>query len=71
MSIDVIELNEIFSSQGLAILRMLGLPDDDPCVNPNGGAIGLCQPLGMSGVRLVTTTNTLCISVGQGDYLDH
>ncbi|EED99218.1 3-oxoadipyl-CoA thiolase [Burkholderia multivorans] len=76
---DVIELNEAFASQGLAVLRMLGVDDDDPRVNPNGGAIALGHPLGASGARLVTTamyqlhrTNgrfalcTMCIGVGQG-----
>ena len=76
---DVIELNEAFASQGLAVLRTLGLRDDDPRVNPNGGAIALGHPLGASGARLVTTalhqlerTNgrfalcTMCIGVGQG-----
>lgn len=76
---DVIELNEAFASQGLAVLRQLGLRDDDPRVNPNGGAIALGHPLGASGARLVTTaTNqlhrsggryalcTMCIGVGQG-----
>ncbi|SEB22603.1 3-oxoadipyl-CoA thiolase [Paraburkholderia sartisoli] len=76
---DVIELNEAFASQGLAVLRALGLRDDDPRVNPNGGAIALGHPLGASGARLVTTalhqlerTNgrfalcTMCIGVGQG-----
>jgi 3-oxoadipyl-CoA thiolase len=76
---DVIELNEAFASQGLAVLRMLGIPDDDPRVNPNGGAIALGHPLGMSGARLVTTATyqlhrtggrfalcTMCIGVGQG-----
>jgi acetyl-CoA acyltransferase len=76
---DVIELNEAFASQGLAVLRSLGLRDDDPRVNPNGGAIALGHPLGASGARLVTTalyqlerTNgrfalcTMCIGVGQG-----
>jgi 3-oxoadipyl-CoA thiolase len=76
---DVIELNEAFASQGLAVLRMLGVADDDARVNPNGGAIALGHPLGMSGARLVTTatyqlhrTNgryalcTMCIGVGQG-----
>ncbi|WP_133646056.1 3-oxoadipyl-CoA thiolase [Paraburkholderia flava] len=76
---DVIELNEAFASQGLAVLRQLGVADDDPRVNPNGGAIALGHPLGMSGARLVTTamyqlqrTNgrfalcTMCIGVGQG-----
>ncbi|SNT37010.1 3-oxoadipyl-CoA thiolase [Noviherbaspirillum humi] len=77
--IDVIELNEAFASQGLATLRMLGVADDDPRVNPNGGAIALGHPLGMSGARLVTTATyqlqrtggrfalcTMCIGVGQG-----
>jgi acetyl-CoA acyltransferase len=76
---DVIELNEAFASQGLAVLRELGLCDDDPRVNPNGGAIALGHPLGMSGARLVTTATyqlqqtggrfalcTMCIGVGQG-----
>jgi 3-oxoadipyl-CoA thiolase len=52
---DVIELNEAFAAQGLAVLRDLGLPDDDPRVNPNGGAIALGHPLGASGARLATT----------------
>jgi 3-oxoadipyl-CoA thiolase len=77
--IDVIELNEAFAAQGLAVLRMLGLPDDDPRVNPNGGAIALGHPLGASGARLATTAVnqlhaaggryalcTMCIGVGQG-----
>ncbi|MFM7531060.1 MAG: 3-oxoadipyl-CoA thiolase [Rubrivivax sp.] len=77
--IDVIELNEAFAAQGLAVLRDLGLADDDPRVNPNGGAIALGHPLGMSGARLVTTAInqlhrsggryalcTMCIGVGQG-----
>ena len=76
---DVIELNEAFASQGLAVLRLLGIADDDPRVNPNGGAIALGHPLGMSGARLVTTAAsqlqrtggryalcTMCIGVGQG-----
>jgi len=76
---DVIELNEAFASQGLAVLRMLGVADDDARVNPNGGAIALGHPLGMSGARLVTTATaelqrkkgryalcTMCIGVGQG-----
>ncbi len=76
---DVIELNEAFASQGLAVLRMLGVADDDPRVNPNGGAIALGHPLGASGARLVTTALhqlertggrfalcTMCIGVGQG-----
>ena len=77
--IDVIELNEAFASQGLAVMRDLGLPDDADHVNPNGGAIALGHPLGMSGARLVTTAMyelerrqgryalcTMCIGVGQG-----
>jgi acetyl-CoA acyltransferase len=52
---DVIELNEAFAAQGLAVLRDLGLADDDPRVNPNGGAIALGHPLGASGARLATT----------------
>ncbi|MCY1416208.1 Beta-ketoadipyl-CoA thiolase [compost metagenome] len=76
---DVIELNEAFAAQGLAVLRELGLADDDPRVNPNGGAIALGHPLGMSGARLVLTAlhqleksggklglATMCIGVGQG-----
>ena len=76
---DVIELNEAFAAQGLAVLRDLGLPDDDARVNPNGGAIALGHPLGASGARLVTTAInqlhhsggryalcTMCIGVGQG-----
>jgi 3-oxoadipyl-CoA thiolase len=75
----VIELNEAFASQGLAVLRGLGVADDDPRVNPNGGAIALGHPLGMSGARLVLTAArelertggtralcTMCIGVGQG-----
>jgi acetyl-CoA acetyltransferase family protein len=77
--IEVIELNEAFASQSLACLRLLGLPDDAEHVNPNGGAIALGHPLGMSGARLVTTATremerrdaryaltTMCIGVGQG-----
>ena len=77
--IDVIELNEAFAAQGLAVLRELGLADDDARVNPNGGAIALGHPLGASGARLVTTAvnqlqrirgryalATMCIGVGQG-----
>ena len=77
--IDVIELNEAFAAQGLAVLRDLGIADDDPRVNPNGGAIALGHPLGASGARLVTTAVnqlersggrfalcTMCIGVGQG-----
>jgi acetyl-CoA acyltransferase len=76
---DVIELNEAFAAQGLAVLRQLGIADDDPRVNPNGGAIALGHPLGMSGARLVTAATwqlqrtggryalcTMCIGVGQG-----
>jgi acetyl-CoA acyltransferase len=76
---DVIELNEAFAAQALAVLRELGLPDDAPHVNPNGGAISIGHPLGASGARLATTalyqllrTNgryalcTMCIGVGQG-----
>jgi acetyl-CoA C-acetyltransferase len=76
---DVIELNEAFAAQGLAVLRLLGLRDDDPRVNPNGGAIALGHPLGASGARLATTAVnqlhrsggryalcTMCIGVGQG-----
>ncbi len=77
--IDVIELNEAFASQGLAVLRQLGLPDDAEPVNPHGGAIALGHPLGMSGARLALTAvnaletlgarravATMCIGVGQG-----
>lgn len=76
---DTIELNEAFAAQGLAVMRDLGLADDDPRVNPNGGAIAVGHPLGMSGARLVTTALnqledidgryglcTMCIGVGQG-----
>ncbi len=76
---DVIELNEAFAAQGLAVMRDLDLQDDDPRVNPNGGAIALGHPLGASGARLVTTAMyqlhatggryalcTMCIGVGQG-----
>jgi 3-oxoadipyl-CoA thiolase len=76
---DVIELNEAFAAQGLAVLRQLGLPDDAENVNPNGGAIALGHPLGMSGARLALTATeelqrtggkralvTMCIGVGQG-----
>ncbi len=76
---DVIELNEAFAAQGLACLRGLGLSDDDPRVNPNGGAIALGHPLGASGARLVLTALhqleatggryalcSMCIGVGQG-----
>jgi acetyl-CoA acetyltransferase family protein len=77
--LDVIELNEAFAAQGLGVLRDLGVADDDPRVNPNGGAIALGHPLGASGGRLVTTAVnqlhasggrfalcTMCIGVGQG-----
>ena len=76
---DVIELNEAFAAQGLAVLRELGVADDDPRVNPNGGAIALGHPLGMSGARIAGTAAlemqlnggkralaTMCIGVGQG-----
>ena len=76
---DVVELNEAFASQALAVMRMLGLPDDAAHVNPNGGAIALGHPLGMSGARLATAATyqlartggryalcTMCIGVGQG-----
>ena len=75
----MIELNEAFASQGLAVLRQLDIADDDPRVNPNGGAIALGHPLGASGGRLVITAInqlhqtggryalcTMCIGVGQG-----
>ncbi|MCB0340142.1 MAG: acetyl-CoA C-acyltransferase, partial [Bdellovibrionales bacterium] len=77
--IDVIELNEAFAAQSLACMRELGLSDDDPRVNPNGGAIALGHPLGMSGARLLLTATkeleihnlkyalcTMCVGVGQG-----
>jgi 3-oxoadipyl-CoA thiolase len=77
--VDVVELNEAFAAQALACLRQLGLRDDDPRVNPNGGAIALGHPLGMSGARLVLTAArelqqsggrralaTMCVGVGQG-----
>jgi 3-oxoadipyl-CoA thiolase len=76
---DAIELNEAFASQSLAVMRALGLPDDAPHVNANGGAIALGHPLGMSGARLTMTLvhqleksggrrglATLCIGVGMG-----
>lgn len=76
---DLIELNEAFAAQALAVTRQLGLPDDAPHVNPNGGAIAMGHPLGMSGARLVTTAAyqlqrqngryalcTMCVGVGQG-----
>jgi acetyl-CoA acetyltransferase family protein len=77
--LDVIELNEAFAAQALAVTRELGLPDDAPQVNPNGGAIAIGHPLGASGARLVATALsqlersrgryalcTMCIGVGQG-----
>ncbi len=77
--IDIIELNEAFAAQGLAVTRDHGLPDDAARVNPNGGAIAIGHPLGASGARLVTTAMyqlqriqgryalcTMCIGVGQG-----
>ena len=76
---DVIELNEAFAAQGIATLRQLGIADDDPRVNPNGGAIALGHPLGMSGARITGTAamelaltggrrslSTMCVGVGQG-----
>jgi len=81
-SVDVIELNEAFASQAIAVLRDLGVPEDAPHVNPNGGAIALGHPLGASGARLATTAMyqlartggryalcTMCIGVGQGAAL--
>jgi acetyl-CoA acetyltransferase family protein len=77
--LDIIELNEAFAAQSLACIRALGLADDDPRINPNGGAIALGHPLGMSGARLLNTAAlelltqqkryalvTMCIGVGQG-----
>jgi acetyl-CoA acetyltransferase len=77
--LDVIELNEAFAGQALAVMRQLGIADEDPRVNPNGGAIALGHPLGMSGARLALTATeellrrrrrhalcTMCIGVGQG-----
>ncbi len=77
--VDLVEVNEAFAAQVLAVLRMLGLPDDAEHVNPNGGAIALGHPLGMSGARLALTAATelsdrdarravvtMCIGVGQG-----
>ena len=77
--IDVIEINEAFAAQGLASLRSLGIQDNDERVNPNGGAIALGHPLGMSGTRLILTATqeliekskkyalcTMCVGVGQG-----
>ena len=76
---DIIELNEAFAAQSLACMRSFGIPDDDPRVNPNGGAIALGHPLGMSGTRILNTAAielqeqrkkyalvTMCIGVGQG-----
>ena len=76
---DVMEFNEAFAAQALACTRDLGIADDDPRINPNGGAIALGHPLGMSGARLITTALyelertggkralcTMCIGVGQG-----
>ena len=76
---DVIELNEAFAAQGIATLRQLGIADDDARVNPNGGAIALGHPLGMSGARITGTAalqlaltggrralSTMCSGVGQG-----
>ena len=77
--IDIIELNEAFAAQAIAVLRDLGLPEDGEHINPNGGAIALGHPLGMSGARLVLTATrelerrqtkralcTMCVGVGQG-----
>ena len=77
--LDVVELNEAFAAQAVAVLRELGVPEDAPHVNPNGGAIAIGHPLGASGARLVTTAVhqlrrtggryalcTMCIGVGQG-----
>ena len=77
--IDLIEFNEAFAAQGLACIRALGLAGDDPRINPNGGAIALGHPLGMSGARLLNTAAlelqlqkkryalvTMCVGVGQG-----
>ena len=76
---DIIELNEAFAAQSIAVMRDLGIADDDPRVNPQGGAIALGHPLGASGARLLTTATyqllrsggkralcTMCIGVGQG-----
>ncbi len=76
---DVIELNEAFAAQSLACTRAMGLKDDDPRVNPNGGAIALGHPLGMTGARLLLSASielqeqqkryalvTMCVGVGQG-----
>jgi acetyl-CoA acyltransferase len=79
LDFDIIELNEAFASQGIAVLRELGIAEDDARLNPNGGAIALGHPLGMSGARITGTAAlelnltgkqralaTMCISVGQG-----
>jgi acetyl-CoA acetyltransferase len=76
---DIIELNEAFAAQAIAVIRELGLKDDDPRLNPNGGAIALGHPLGMSGARIAYSAAlelsltgkryalvTMCIGVGQG-----
>ena len=76
---EVIEINEAFAAQALAVLRELGLPEDAPHINPNGGAIAMGHPLGMSGARLLATASyelqrrqgryalcSMCIGVGQG-----
>ena len=76
---DIIELNEAFAAQSLACIRQLELEDDDPRINPNGGAIALGHPLGMSGTRIIQTAAfelkrtkkkyaliTMCVGVGQG-----
>ena len=76
---DIIELNEAFATQSLACIRQWGLADDDPRINPNGGAIALGHPLGMSGTRIIQTATlelkrsekkyaliTMCVGVGQG-----
>ena len=76
---DIIEINEAFAAQSLACIRQWGLDDDDPRINPNGGAIALGHPLGMSGTRILQTASlelkkqnkslalvTMCIGVGQG-----
>ena len=81
-ALDVIELNEAFASQALAVMRALGIADDAAHVNANGGAIALGHPLGMSGARLITTAMyhlletkrryalcTMCVGVGQGAAL--
>jgi acetyl-CoA acetyltransferase len=77
--VDIIELNEAFAAQSLAVTRTLGLADDDPRINPNGGAIALGHPLGMSGARILYSAAlelqrqnkryalvTMCVGVGQG-----